>query len=237
MRRAVVASPKPARSRHCEWGASPRSRGNSVGATVRHRWTGRHGRSRRSTSQETFPGPRHPTLSPEKERSNGPSRDSAAAAHAARRHAGGGPGAEEAGSGHRDRHEDRNPRRAGGGHRDRHRRRRDRDPPLSHRRRGAPQRAGRGDSPLGVVRQDDQSQHPRREPEPGADPGGRRAREESHHRPGRPGRHRPRVDRADRDHPRAAVDHLRRRCHRRRGADHHQEGQWAAHRLRVTGSW
>ena len=41
---------------------------------------------------------------------------------------------------------------------------------------------------------------------------------------GRPGRHRARVDRADRDHPRAPVDDLRRRCHRRRGADHHQEG-------------
>ena len=55
------------------------------------------------------------------------------------------------------------------------------------------------------------------------------------HRPGRPGRHRARVDRADRDHPRTPVDDLRRRRHRRRGADHHQEGQRAAHRVRVAG--
>ena len=61
--------PKPARSRHCEWGAPPRSR-ETRGATVRRAGPGRLGARRRSTSQETCPGCRASNPFEQKERSN-----------------------------------------------------------------------------------------------------------------------------------------------------------------------
>src|SRR5262252_8571642 len=51
----------PARLRHCEWGAPPRFRASVARKPLSgSQGTGRCGRQRRSTSQETYPGPRHP---------------------------------------------------------------------------------------------------------------------------------------------------------------------------------
>ena len=185
-------APKPARSRHCEWGAPSRSRGNSreplSGIADGKAWAV----ATIHESGDLSRGRWHPTLSREKEWSMAPSRDDVAAADAGRRRSGGSPGAQEAGSGHRDRHEGRDPRRAGGRHRDR----RHGDeietrhyPTVDEALRNVP---GVEIRRSGVVGKTTSHQHPRREPEPGAGAGGRRARQEPDPGPGRPGRHRAR---------------------------------------------
>ena len=102
-------------------------------------------------------------------------------------------------------------------------------------RRCAAQRARRGDPALGLPREDDVHQHPRRQSQPGAGARGRRAGQEPHARLRRAGRHRARHDRAHRDHPGAAVHGLRRRRHRWCRAHHHQAGQRTPDRVGLAG--
>ena len=99
---------------------------------------------------------------------------------------------------------------------------------LPDRGRGAPQRPGRRDPALRRLRQDLEHQHPRRQRQPGAGPGGRRAGEEPDARAGGPLRHLPGPDRAHRGHPGRPVHALRRRRHRRRGQHHHPQGHGRA---------
>src|SRR5262245_53961341 len=51
----------PARLRHCEWGAPPRFRADAAREPLSGSPDGKvWADERRSTSQETYPGPRHP---------------------------------------------------------------------------------------------------------------------------------------------------------------------------------
>ncbi len=181
---ARARAPKPARSRHCEWGAPSRSRATrgSHCLVVRSAgWEGMGGgddpRVRRPA-----PRPRHPPFRDGRSGTDGPDIRGRAAAGGARRRPGRRPGDQAAGTGDRDGYAAGDAGRADGRLGDGHRGRGVRHASLPDGRRRAAQRTRRGDPSLGLARQDDLHQHPRRQSQPGAGARGRRAGQEPHAR-------------------------------------------------------